>query len=425
MQGSEEPGKATEHDERKTVIDAPFSLGPGKIYDLTDGQLGSEAFYAAVAAFAQQVIDEAEFCAAPLIDEYIGYLRFASCEPPRSRGEYAIELLTLGMTLRIYASGAARTPGWAVALAEALLHLRRRSPRLKPFADFARGCVFRFGFVTAGECNDADLVRRNHLPRLFRWLEATGEFSEETARLHHWYGYLGTAETHVSFTCLETALRFFDWFAVEAAETLGSFTRGVRSFLGGAYLRRGIREDRFFCGRKPVEYHLGMVAAEVMNQALRPEFELTQERVLLVPACMRGDKAAQCKGVLEGLDMICMGCDPECGVHHVSARMRDEGVRVYMVPHATGFSRWLERWQQEPGVGVAAVACLLNLLGGGYEMRRRGIASQCVPLDHPGCRKHWSPQNMPTSVNQERLVQIVGRKFGLSQTQEGQLPETR
>jgi hypothetical protein len=40
-------------------------------------------------------------------------------------------------------------------------------------------------------------------------------------------------------------------------------------------------------------------------------------------------------------------------------------------------------------------------------MRRRGIPSQCVRLDHPGCRKHWCPQNAPTSVNEERLVRIT------------------
>ena len=87
--------------------------------------------------------------------------------------------------------------------------------------------------------------------------------------------------------------------------------------------------------------------------------------------------------------------------------MRALGVKVYIVPHATGFSRWLTRWQREPHVGVAAVACMLNILPGGYEMRARGIASQCVPLDFPGCRKHWDRRGLSTAVNEDRLIQIV------------------
>ena len=119
-----------------------------------------------------------------------------------------------------------------------------------------------------------------------------------------------------------------------------------------------------------------MVAAGVMNEALRLAFEERTERVLKVPACMHGASADRCKARVDGPDMICMGGDSECGVHRVSSRMRAEGVCVYMVPHATDFGRSLERWQRKPGAGVAAVACLLNILPGGYEIRRRGIPSQ-------------------------------------------------
>ena len=76
--------------------------------------------------------------------------------------------------------------------------------------------------------------------------------------------------------------------------------------------------------------------------------------------------------------------------------MRGLGAEVYLVPHATGFSRWLARWQREPDTGVVATACLTNILPGGYEMRARSIGSQCVPLDFPGCRKHWRRDRLAT-----------------------------
>jgi hypothetical protein len=170
------------------------------------------------------------------------------------------------------------------------------------------------------------------------------------------------------------------------------------------------REDQIFCGREPVEYHLGMVAAEVMNDGLREEFISRPRKVLLVPTCMRGAHRNQCKAVVREEGIRCAGCDPTCAINRITRRMRSEGVHVYMVPHASGFSRWLERWQSDPRVGVAAVACMMNILPGGYEMRARGIASQCVPLDYPGCEKHWSEDGgVATSVNEERLLQIVAR----------------
>ena len=59
-------------------------------------------------------------------------------------------------------------------------------------------------------------------------------------------------------------------------------------------------------------------------------------------------------------------------------------------------------------MGHSAVACLMNILAGGYEMRARGIASQCVVLDYPGCEGHWRAVGIATGVNEERLVGIAG-----------------
>ena len=86
---------------------------------------------------------------------------------------------------------------------------------------------------------------------------------------------------------------------------------------------------------------------------------------------------------------------------------RKLGAKVYLVPHSSGFSRWLDRWERERGVGVIAVACMLNILPGGYDMRSRRIASQCLPLDYPGCKKHWDKEGSPTAVNEDRLVRII------------------
>ena len=69
----------------------------------------------------------------------------------------------------------------------------------------------------------------------------------------------------------------------------------------------------------------------------------------------------------------------------------------------------LRRWSRSPEYGVVAVACLLNIAPGGYEMRELEIPSQCVLLDWCGCSKHWHPQGVPTDLNDRRLVTIVGR----------------
>jgi uncharacterized protein len=156
-----------------------------------------------------------------------------------------------------------------------------------------------------------------------------------------------------------------------------------------------------------VEYQLNMVAAEIMNRGLREEFVRTRRKVVLVPGCMRGPRASKCKARVNGIDITCAACDRTCPVNQLTRLMKSREAAVFMVLHATGFSHWLERWQREPDCGVTAVACLLNILSGGYEMRARGIASQCVLLDYPGCQKHWHPEGIATAVNPGQLVRIV------------------
>jgi hypothetical protein len=387
-------------------------LLPGFAYDLRIGRQNSLEFYAEVAAFSARVVAEIERRAPGAMDGYSRYLPTALREAPRTRGEYALELLTAGMAIRLYGDVARRTPAWVMGLARKLFALRRRSPRMKRLADFLRAGVFQIFMRRKGHRagtanympNESEYAR---LPRLIEWLQATGEFEQEWRRIANWRAYWRELPSADAENSVILSLDLFDWFTGEADKALGKYTSGVHPFLENAYAKRFWREDQLFCGRLPAEYHLGMVAAEVMNEGLRDEFRKRPRKVLLVPACMRGARAETCKAVTRDLDITCAGCNPDCAVNRITRRMRRERIPVYMVPHSSGFSRWLERWQSDPGVGVAAVACMMNILAGGLEMRARGIASQCVPLDFPGCEKHWKSEPVATSLNEERLVQIV------------------
>ena len=387
----------------------PLAPTPDLIYDLRREGGSSDSYYTDVARFSDAVLAEVERRAGDALRQYGRYAQQILADPSRSPGEYAIELLTLGLALARYAGAAESTPAWAVTLARGLYSLRRRFPRLKPPIDGLRTAILSQFFArrigAAASCRGSSL---ESLPRLIGWLHATGEFDQEALRLRNWQSYLGTLPHAQAMQRMETAADLFAWFQHEAHAALGAYTRGVPAFLASQKRNSRCREDRLLRSQQPVEYHLNMVAAEIMNRGLRADFERAPHRVVLVPTCMRGARADRCRARVSGLDITCTGCDPDCAVNRLTRRMREEGAAVYLIPHATGFSRWLDRWQNEPNVGVTAVACMLNILAGGYEMRSRGIAAQCVPLDYPGCRKHWRSEGIPTSLNVDQLVQIVG-----------------
>lgn len=398
---------------------APKSSAPAShIYDLRVDTDNSDSFFPDIAQFAAEWVNRIEARSGVLLDGYTRHAREFVSETPRSRAEYALEFLTLGMALRTYEAPADLAPQWAVRLGTLLVSLRKRVPAAKPLIDKARALLSGLWIdrtlspssPSQREAPLPALTPVQRLTRLIAWLHATGEFEQEALRLTNWRSYLAQLQPLKFAHWMSVSVELFDQFAMEAAVRLGPYTRGVEPFLFGDFAHRRLREDRLFCGRPPAEYHLNMVAAQVMNQGLREDFDRTPQKVLLLPACMRGAKAAECRAHVSGVDIVCAACDPECSVNRITRRMRACGVKVYIVPHATGFCRWLARWQREPHVGVAAVACMLNILPGGYEMRARGIASQCVPLDYPGCRKHWDRQGISTAVNENRLVQLVSTR---------------
>ena len=447
--------------EHNPILPTPDVPAPSRItdliYDLRLNETNSNAFYSDVSAFADKLMAEIDFRAGAAIAGYGRYVQAILREHPRSPGEHSIEFLTLGLLLSRYSVAAETTPGAVVALARELFWLRQRSPALKPLADRMRARLTRAFLVPRISreplrCSDSTSCRRaapcghlrrnervcpryefryesnraqsiaatpsrpqagkgqqalDGLPNLIEWLQATGEFEQEAMRLNNWRSFFCALPPAEAAHSIEIAAQSFRWFKREANAALGAYTAGVSKFLAGECAQRPCREDQIFCGKEPVEYHLCMVAAEIMNRGLRAEFERTTRKVVLVPACMRGPYATFCRASVRDAVIQCAACSRDCAVNRLTRRMNSMGIKVYIVPHSAGFSRCLMRWQREPDTGVTAAACLLNILPGGYEMRARGIASQCVPLDYPGCQKHWRREEIATSFNHDQLAQLV------------------
>jgi hypothetical protein len=74
-------------------------------------------------------------------------------------------------------------------------------------------------------------------------------------------------------------------------------------------------------GKLAVEYHLNMVASEIMDRGLREDYIRTPQKILLVPTCIRGERSSDCKADIDGVDITCTGCDPDCAVNSLTRTM--------------------------------------------------------------------------------------------------------
>ena len=419
---------------------------PREPYDLRDGTGRSDAFYRKLAhcadlisclledrasaivsdyaEFAASVVEDrasavlsdyAEFAASVVEDRASAVLsecaEFAASvvgEPRRSRDEYGIELLTLGLLRWRYQRAAFATPRFARRLAEQLFRGRSKFPKFRHAIDAVRGVILGVFFVprihTATRATERSTAT---LHSLLLWLEATGEFKEECARLAVWQRYFESLPAACTGQILGIADELFETFRELTELHLGAHTVSVAEYQRWRGPSRRFSEDGLLVTKSREEYHLNMLASELMNRGLQASFELTTRRVVLVPGCMRAKPNHGCEAVVRGCDVICTGCEPSCAVYQLQRIGSIHNFRVRVVPHSTDFTRWLVRYQQEEGTGIVPVACPLHLAAGGYEVRRLGLKAQCVLLDYCGCKKHWHPEGIPTQANHRRVVELI------------------
>jgi hypothetical protein len=376
-------------------------------YNLRDGSGNSDYYYNQIREFSKIVYRYVDSKAEKIITEYAFFLNDNQIEALRSRGEYAVEMLTLGMTWQRYLGAAQMIPAFILKLLIKLYHWRISNQKLKPCIDKVRGWMS--GHFMTSKIGKSARNKRYTLKNfriLLLWLKASGEFKDEVKRLSNWYQLCEQAGKEKTEQIIGISIHLIRWFSWVAQEELGCYTTKLNGFLIRKHPEYRYREDEIFTGKEPVEYYLNMVGSEIMNWGFEEGYQQTKRTVILVPGCMSSPNNSKCQAKNEGLDIICQHCSDQCRIGQLNKLGQKNNFEVRIVPHSSSYTAWLKRWQKNPGVGLVAVACLLNLVPGGYEMRELGLNAQCVLLDYCGCKKHWHPAGFPTDLNVNRLLEL-------------------
>jgi uncharacterized protein len=375
-------------------------------YSLNILNQSGTSFYDDLSNFIDQFLPVLFSGAQQYTEDYIAYMHTAKAEPFRSKNEYVLEFLIIGILWNEYSFHSQRSSRLIVLIASLLYKIRSLNSIFKSASDCLRG--FLVHMLLHAPSDDIVVPGGKSFHRLILWLEATGEFTEETKRLMQWYLHISTFDSDKQKQFLTDCSKLAITFKSSAKSFLGKYTANIASFVKDVPARNRNSENRIFCGRSEIEYHMNMFAAEVMNRQFRDEFIGHKNKVVLLPTCMRKQSQKICKAYNDGETLLCARCNTSCTIHILSKKLAKHGVQCSLVPHSSDFSRFLKRWQNSTDTALVGVACVLNLLRGGYEMRRLLIASQCVFLDFSGCKKHWHSMGIPTSLNQTQLNFILG-----------------
>ncbi|MFZ5965647.1 MAG: DUF116 domain-containing protein [Bacillota bacterium] len=383
-------------------------------YSLKGMDHSSDRYYRVVERFSKEVLKEAWEMMDDILRKFELYVVKTEQKPLDTREEYILDLSMLGILWRTYMGQAIRLNKRQGMILQKLGKLRQKGGYIKDIADAVRGVLFKLYFASSYKTkktkqaiveNDGFYSLEN-LDKLIIWLVATGEFKQEAKRLQIWAPYFSSLDTEDAAKQIKTCISFAQWFEEQSDEALNVYTEQVENFLQNVHPQYQWREDYVFCGRKKVEYHINMVGAAILNQAYQRSFQNRERKIVLLPGCMRRRFDDQCKAEKVDDALRCTSCTAGCNVRRVTKLGKQKGFEVLVITHES--SRFLKEISTPHEVGIVGVACVLNLLAGGWKAKELGIPAQCVLLDACGCKKHWDQDGICTDINMEQLLERLG-----------------
>jgi hypothetical protein len=374
-------------------------------YSLKGNQKNSDNYYKEIKSFTDDVLNEFEGFGTQVILDFMSYIEEMNMGEIRSYLEYIFELLMLGVFWRVYGVRAAHLDKNPQKILENLVKERNQNEPAKETIDIIRGMIMKPFLLS--ENNDTPDLTVINFEKLLAYLKAAGDFNQELRRLEIWKGFLETKAPEIASEYLANAFLFADWFEYKSKVVLGQYTANVDKFLAEKHHEHLFQEDVIFCGRREVEYHLNMVGAEIMNRSFRKKFEKRPRKALILPGCMKYSAGTKCRAQDTDLGLRCGECLKSCNVNRLTKIGDEYGFEVYIVSHeSSAFSKSTKEDRNE--LGIIGVACVPNLIAGGWKAVSLGIPAQCVLLDYSSCKNHWDEEGFPTSINLNQLMKLLG-----------------
>lgn len=374
-----------------------------KVYNLINNNRNSNQYYGIISKFTDIVINEVLDKEKTIVEEFELHLKKSKNNQYQKRqgNEIILEILTLGVLLDTYTHISETIKPTYKKMLQLVSKKRYKAKKTKKYINWAKGIILTLALrnMDNKEKNNQS-IELNNLKQLYECLDAFGDFEQESKRIKDWFTYLNDLDKEKSQEYLMKIIKIAKWFEQESERNLGIYTEGVNQFINVKNEKYHWREDRIFAMRKPVEYHLNMVGAELLNRHYREDYQKKEVKQLLLPSCMRLHNDRCCKARQDIIGKKCVKCTNECTVSKLCEIVSEKGIDTYIIGHESEVSK------SNMQSGIVGVSCISRLIEGGWKAKELGLSPQCVILDYCGC-KHWKGKDVKTNVNVDELISRI------------------
>lgn len=370
-------------------------------YCLNLEHLNSNGYYNEIQQISNKILKKGLPDSSVYLNDFMEFIVDNKIENLRSKEEYFIELLLIGIFIGEYKDNARAFKNKSNRIFLILNNFRKKG-WLKYNIDNLRGKliskILMKKIYVLKEITIEDFIL------LIKWLDASGDFKDEVIRLNGWKKFLEKKDKIYSSKILKFCCNLSEYFYLECKDILGKYTKDVDTYLRKYKEKHNNKEDIIYCGKGEIQYFFNMVSAEIMNKVYKEKFLSSSNKLIFLPACMRQTEK-ECLSKKGNKGYECMGCSSRCNINTLREIGQTYNTKIYIIPHDTLLSN-LES-DNNYVTGIIGVACVLNLVSGGWKAIRLGFIPQCVVLDYVGCSNHWLDNEKMTGINIDRLKKLL------------------
>lgn len=231
-------------------------------------------------------------------------------------------------------------------------------------------------------------------------MEKTGEFKEEVQRSFNWLDFFRGYDDRKWADLWEKIDEIIELVDCFGKKYLEKYLPKVDDFLDTRARAWKEREDAGLILRDKSCYYINMIGAQILNKCYDEDFRKCEKKYIFLPGCM-AERQGQCQAIEKKDGYVCQFCSSGCQVNLLSKKYSD----VRIIYHGSQIEQ--KKVEQIGNIGVVGVACVLNLLTGGFKARRLGYVPKCVILNECGCNIHWDEQGIVTSLDEEELEHVL------------------
>lgn len=365
-------------------------------YNLKVGDSNSDVYYEEISLISKRIKELILKSGNRYLEDFMKYIRENSIEALRTKDEYAIEFIMIGVMLSEYGQyGNILTKGLSGVFR--FLNKLREKPGYKESVDKIKG------YLNSNILYKKNNKNLNDIKSLVCWMNETGDFKEEVYRLKVWVEFLETKDREYKGNLIRETLFITKSMNTICDKSLKSYIEPLEEFLNGVEERYKNREDVIYCTKGKLQYYFNMISAEIMNEVYHEKFSKCEEKKIFVPFCMRQTEKI-CMATSGELGYECRQCNDSCNINSLKRLVKNKDVEIAIIPHETS----INSLKIERKIGIIGIACITNLIAGGWKALRLGFIPQCVILDYCGCKKHWSIDGgLMTSINSVYLLKSI------------------